>query len=194
MLDFNQVRNKQTTLIELAESLSLSNLRELTNEMIEYQLRLIADCIDEDVILVPEDPDAYDPFAERPEDIKLSWTLGHVIVHITASSEEAAAIAAELARGVKYHGRSRYETPWQEVKSVQQCRQRLEESRRLRLASLDMWPDIPNHENVYRSRPGAPPLNATARFLYGLMHDDDHHEQIIKIKAQALESRSLGST
>lgn len=190
MLDFDQVRNKHLSLIELAEPLNLSDLRDLTNEMIDLQLSLIADCSDEVVVMVPDDPEAYDPFAEDPQDVDLAWTLGHVIVHITASAEEAAAIAAELARGVKYHGRSRFEIPWQEVKTVRQCRQRLEESRRMRLASLDMWPDNPNLDNVYKSRPGTSPLNASARFIYGLMHDDDHLEQISKIKRQANRART----
>jgi hypothetical protein len=190
MLDFSQVRNKQITLIELAASLDRSDLRDLTNEMIDLQLHLIAECNDADVVMVPEDSEAHDPFAKEPEDVDLAWTLGHVIVHITASSEEAAAIAAELARGVKYHGRSRYETPWQEVKSVHQCRLRLEESRRMRISSLEMWPDNPNIDNVYKSRPGAPPLNAVARYVYGLMHDDDHLEQISKIKRQAKSAQT----
>jgi hypothetical protein len=123
--------------------------------------------------------------------VDLAWTLGHVIVHVTASSEEAAAIAAELARGVSYHGRSRYETPWQSVTTIKQCGDRLAESLKIRLASLEMWPESPHLENTYRSRPGAPNLNATSRFIYGLMHDDDHLEQISKIIQQSLQARNL---
>jgi hypothetical protein len=140
MLDFNPVREKKITLNELAAGLTRADLSDLTMEMMDTQLRLIADSTDIDVVFVPEDPLADDPFAERLEDVTIAWTLGHVIVHVTASSEEAAAIAAELARGVKYHGRSRYETPWQSVTTISQCRVRLEESRRIRLASLEMWP------------------------------------------------------
>lgn len=189
MLIFNQVRNSHQSLLDFSGNLNRSDLRVLTNEMIDYQLELIADCRDEDVVMVPDDPLADDPFAENPEDVDLAWTLGHVIVHITASSEEAAAIAAELARGVLYHGRSRYEVPWQEIKTVAQCRQRLEESRRIRLASLEMWPENPDLDNFYKTSPGAPRLNATARFLYGLMHDDDHLEHISKIVRQAIAAR-----
>ena len=185
MLDFDPVRNERTTLQELASDLSKQDLHELTIDMISYQLNLIKDCSDADVIFVPEDPEADDPFAERSEDVDLAWTLGHVIVHVTASSEEAAAIAAELARGVKYHGRSRYETPWQSISTINQCRNRLDESQRIRLASLEMWPSHPHLENEYKSRPGAPAMNATTRFIYGLMHDDDHLEQIANIIQQA---------
>lgn len=193
MLDFNPVREKRTALSELANNLTFDDLKNLTNVMVDTQLNLIADCVDSDMTYVPEDPSAYDPFAEDPQDITLAWTLGHVIVHITASSEEAAAIAAELARGIAYHGRSRYETPWQEVTTVKQCLQRLEESRRMRLVSLDMWPDNPKLDNTYQSRPEVPMMNAISRFLYGLMHDDDHLEQISKIKAQAILARSQAS-
>lgn len=190
MLDFSPVREKEITLNELAESLSRNDLHNLTIEMVETQLNLIRDCVDADVVFVPNDPDADDPFAERVEDIDLAWTLGHVIVHVTASSEEAAAIAAELARGVKFHGRSRYETHWQSITTINQCLYRLKESKKIRLASLDMWPDPPHLDNAYKSRPTAPSMNATTRFIYGLMHDDDHLEQISKIVQQAYLARS----
>ena len=190
MLDFDPVRDKRISLNELAADLSRQDLRELTLEMVATQLKLIETCRDADVGFVPEDPDADDPFAEREEDIDLAWTLGHVIVHVTASSEEAAAIAAELARGVSYHGRSRYETPWQSITTINQCNDRLAESQRIRLASLEMWPDQPHLDNEYKSRPGAPAMNATTRFIYGLMHDDDHLEQITKIILQSQQART----
>ena len=117
-------------------------------------LGLIAECVDADVVLVPDDPEADDPWAATPEETNMSWTLGHVIVHTTASSEESAALAAEMARGVALHGRSRYEVPWQEMRTIEGCRQRLEESRRMRLASLEMWPDDPHLENVSRNLAG----------------------------------------
>jgi len=185
MFDFTPVREKQATLSDLASGVIPSDLRELTIEMVDNQLHRITDCADADVIFVPDDPLADDPFAQDPEDVDLSWTLGHVIVHVTASSEEAAAIAAELARGVKYHGRSRSETIWQTVHTIEQCRERLEESLQMRLASLEMWPIEPNLDNYYKSRPGATQMNAVSRFLYGLMHDDDHLEQITEIAQQA---------
>jgi hypothetical protein len=113
----------------------------------------------------------------------LPWTLGHVIVHTTASSEEAAAVSAELAavsaelaRGVKYHGRSRSEVPWETVTTLAQCQQRLEESRRMRLASLHMWPDDPDLDNSQKFI-GGELANAIARFVWGSKHDDDHLDQ-----------------
>ena len=185
MLDFDPVRNMDITLNDLTAGLTRADLINLTNEMVDTELDLISGCSDIDVVFVPDDPIAEDPFAENPEDVTLAWTLGHVVVHVTASSEEAASIAAELARGVKYHGRSRYETPWQTVTTITQCRERLEESRRIRLASLDMWLDKPHLDNHFRSRPGAPTMNAVSRFIYGLQHDDNHLEQIASIIQQA---------
>lgn len=191
MLDFTPVREKRISLGDLASGMTRANLRGLTNEMIDAQLKLIEGCIDADVIFVPQDPQADDPFAVTPEEVSLAWTLGHVIVHITASSEEAGAIAQELARGVEFHGRSRSETPWQTVTTIEQCRQRLEESRRIRLASLEMWPNQPHLEIEYQTRPTAPRMNAISRYLYGLMHDDDHLEQLTEIISQAQHARAV---
>jgi len=190
MLNFDAVANGEMTFQALTADLTVGDLRQLTNEMIDYQLGLIVDCTDEDVTFEPDDPDAHDPVAADEADIDLAWNLGHVIVHVTASSEEAAAIAAELARGVPHRGgRSRSEIPWQTVTTIAQCRQRLEESRRMRLASLDMWPDEPYLDNTYRYRPESEPVNAIGRFVGGLRHDTSHLEQIAKIIKQALTSR-----
>jgi hypothetical protein len=190
MLDFAAVRKEEMTFKELTADLTTNDLRQLTNEMIDYELGLIADCIDEDVAYVPVDPEANDPVAADEKDVDLAWTLGHVIVHITASSEEAAAIAAELARGVPHRGgRSRSEIPWEAMTTIAQCRQRLEESRRMRLASLDMWPSTPYLDNSYRPRPDREPINAVGRFIGGLRHDDSHLEQIAKIIGQAHAAR-----
>jgi hypothetical protein len=193
MLDFSPVRDKQISLNDLGAGLTRADLHDLTIEMVETQLGLIKDCTDADVIFVPEDPLADDPFAEALEDVTLAWTLGHVIVHVTASSEEAAAISAELARGVKYHGRSRYETPWQSVTTIKQCQERLAESQRIRFASLEMWPEPPHLDNHYKSRPTAPAMNAISRFLYGLQHDDDHLEHISKIIRLAKQTHTQQS-
>ena len=61
-------------------------------------LSLIAGCTDADVVFVPEDPEAYDKYAAAAEELHVAWTLGHVIVHATASAEECAFLAAEVAR------------------------------------------------------------------------------------------------
>jgi hypothetical protein len=189
MLNFEAVRNEEITYAKLVADLTHNDLNRLTNEMVDTMLGLIANCTDADITFVPDDPDAHDPYAENPEDLDLAWTLGHVIVHTTASSEESAALAAELARGVEFHGRSRYETPWQTVTTIAQCRHRLEESRRMRLSSLDTWPDEPHLDNVYEPWSGAPQMNAIGRFVLGLSHDDSHLGQIAEIVRQAKAAR-----
>jgi hypothetical protein len=171
--------------------MTAEDLRRETHQMIDQMLGLIADYNDDDVTFVPVDPEANDRFAANEADIKLSWTLGHVIVHTTASAEEAAFIAAELARGVPHReGRSRYEIPWQSVTTIVQCRSRLEESRRMRLASLDVWPNPPHLDNTFKHPRYPDPINAVARFEMGLRHDESHLEQIRKIVAQAKQARS----
>lgn len=191
MLDFSQVRSRQMTLGELVAGLTVDDLRDLTNEMIDRQLELIADCEDYDVVFTPEDPAAEDKYAADEAEVHIAWTLGHVIVHVTASSEEKAFLAAELARGIDREGRSRYETPWESVTTIAQVRARLEESRRMRLASLDMWPDDPDLSLTIAYRWLRGPMNAIARFVMGLMHDDDHLEQIADIVRQSQASQQL---
>jgi len=190
MLDFTPVRSGLVSMPEFAGDFAKEELWTLTNEMIEAMLALVAGCMDEDVVFVPEDPDAYDEFAQTTEELALPWTLGHVIVHVTASAEEAAFLAAELARGVAMRvRRSRYEVPWESVTTIDQVRRRLEESRRMRLASLEMWPDEPHLENHYIYRKNNSKINAQTRFLFGLKHDDDHLEQIAEVVRQARAAR-----
>lgn len=192
MLDFEAVRSHKKTLAALTEGFTINDLRSLTVEMIDLMLQALTGVTDEDVIFVPNDPKADDPHATIETEKHMAWTLGHVIVHATASAEEAAFIAAEMARGVTPHGRSRYETPWQTVTTVAQCRHRLEESRRMRLASLDVWPDQPHLELLYGPTSGSQfqPYHCIQRFVMGLMHDDAHIGQITETARQAREART----
>ena len=190
MLDFTPVRNREQTMAQLADGLTIDDLRRLTNEMVDVMLGMIADSTDADVTAEILDPEANDTFAAKPEDVGLSWTLGHVIVHTTASAEESAALAAELARGVEFHGRSRSEVPWETATTIAQCRARLEESRRMRLASLDMWPDRPYLKNTYEPYAGRGPYNAVTRFIGGLSHDDSHLSQIERLAREARVHRA----
>jgi hypothetical protein len=122
----------------------------------------------------------------------MAWTLAHVIVHVTASAEETAFVAAEMARGVpQREGRSRHETPWRSITGIAQCRARLEESRRMRLATLDVWPDEPHLANLFRWRPDGPSYDPVARFLQGLNHEHGHLAQISEIVRQAKAGRGV---
>lgn len=189
MIDFTPVNEHKLKLQALAQGFSVADLRGETNEMIDTMLALIDDCVDEDVTFVPADPEAYDRFTTLEAEVEMPWTLGHVIVHTTASAEESAALAAELARGVAFHGRSRYEVPWRTMRTVAQCRERLEESRRMRLASLELWPDPPHLDNVYTPYKAAGRVGPKERFLLGLLHDSNHLGQIEEIVRQAKAAR-----
>lgn len=185
MLDFARVRNKEITYAELTADLTPADLRSLANEMIDTVCNMIADCTDTHVTFVPDDPEANDTFADNEADVNIAWTLGHVIVHLNASHEEAAFLAAELARGVPYERRrSRSEIPWETVTTIAQCRHYLQQSRRMCLASLDMWPDEPYLDNTFPARDGTE-YNAIVRYLFGLSHADSHLGQIAKIIEQA---------
>ncbi|MCP4426784.1 MAG: DinB family protein [Chloroflexi bacterium] len=191
MIDFTPVREKVMSVGQLTADFSRADLRRHTNDMIDAMLALIADCVDADVTFQPVDSDAYDVYADDETEISLVWKLGHVIVHTTASAEESASLAAELARGVPaQRRRSRYETPWQTITTIIQCQNRLEESRRMRLATLEIWPDEPHVDNVYTPWPAAGEVNAIGRFALGLWHDDDHLGQIANIVSQAKAARS----
>ncbi len=192
MLDFSPIHNGQLTTKQLVEREHVlpDDLQKLTNEMMDAMLALIVDCEDADVTFVPSDPEANDSYASDADEVDMAWTLAHVIVHTTASAEEYAFLAAELARGVQWRGgRARYEIPWQTVLTIEQCRARLQESRRMRLASLGMWPQPPHVENTYEPRAGLT-HNCISRFVAGLVHDDSHLEQIEKIVAQAKAARA----
>ncbi len=139
MLDFSAVRSGSSSFADLAASLTKADLYKLTDEMIDTMQAIVAGVTDADVVFVPQDPNANDTFG-KPEDKDLAWTLGHVIVHVTASAEESAALALTLARGLEVEGRSRYEVYWESVTTAEQVHRRLEDSRRMRKAMLDAWP------------------------------------------------------
>ena len=189
MLDFKLLREKRVTIVRMSSELSREDLKQATHDMLDTVLNLISDCKDADVTFIPEDPLANDPYTFDPEEVHRPWTLGHVIVHLTASLEESAALAAEMARGVEFHGRSRYETTWESILTLEQCRQRLEESRRICLGSLQMWPQAPHFEINYCPWTGSGKIDARARYVLGLKHADDHLGQIADIVQQSSRQR-----
>ena len=77
-----------------------------------------------------------------------------------------------------------------------QCRQRMEESRRMRLAYLDTWPNQPDYKNKRvakseRFQEYFGDLNAPACLLMGLGHELDHYKQMEEVKRQAVEARNI---
>lgn len=192
MIDFSPVLNGETTLYELSQTLKLTaaDLRAATNASLDTILAILGDADDAQLTHIPYDPDANDPYAP-PELQHVGWSLAHLVAHVTASSEEAAAVASILARGIPYtrEPRLRYETDWQTLTTRAQVLGRIAESRRIRLAYLDTFPDAPQLE-VFRDtserfaeRHGK--LNATAQFLYGLKHEVGHHDQFRDAARQA---------
>jgi len=190
-LDFSPLDAKTAKIADIQHLYTLDDLREATNVLVDRMLELISDARDEDVTFQPIDPKAHDPFAQGAGEENMAWTLGHVIVHTTASAEEAACLGSEMARGVAVEWRSRYEVPWESVTTIAQCRHRLEESRRIRLAYLNAFPDEPHLEVLFTKLEnywGA--LNAVGRVITGLYHDHDHVGQITEIMRQAREKRA----
>ncbi|MXV94059.1 MAG: DinB family protein [Chloroflexi bacterium] len=194
MIDFTPMRDGEISFMEYAarETIGPAQLRALSDESLDFLLSQLDGLTDADIVFEPEDPDANDPFAvEGEEDI--GWNFGHLIVHVTASSEEGAALSSLLARGVPASERPRYETPWREMQTVAQVRQRLEESRRMRNAYLETWPQAPLLDTVraiserFTARFGQ--MNAPAAFLFGLSHEVGHFAQIEEVRRLALAAR-----
>ncbi len=183
MLDFHAVHQRTLTLQQLAVGMTKADLAAAMNALYDDVLARIREASDADITFPPVDPQANDEFASETVEVDLAWTLGHVIVHLTASAEEAAFIAAELARGVAREGRSRWETPWTSVETADAARGRIEDSRRMILATLDVWPDPPHLDVTLPGSTG--PRNAIVRFLSGLNHADSHAEQVSEIVRQA---------
>jgi len=182
MIDFTPVFRGETTFGEFCAVWTKDDLRALTNNSIDALLAEIADCTDADVNFVASDPEA---------EGGIGWTIGHVVAHTTASGEESAFLAAELARGVPSDGgRSRYEMQGKLLNTIAKCRQRLEESRHMRLTCLDVWPAEPHLDNVSELSFLPGPINAVARFALGLMHDQMHPPHLQEIARQAKAARA----
>jgi hypothetical protein len=177
------------TLPEAADVRSIEAMRRPTLLALQRIERVLRGARDADVTFVPTDPLADDPFAEPDHEQSVGWTAGHIIAHLTATLEEHAAIAAELARGVAYHGRSRSEVPWQSVRTIADCRARLADSRRMCAASLGMWPEGPDLTNAFSPFEGAPQYGPTAYYLAGVRHAAAHIPQIVDALAQARTDR-----
>lgn len=178
-LDFGAVSNRTTTLQDQFAGVTVEMLLALTAEIydrIDTLLDQAPQLTDETVVFVPVDSRQEDP--TQP-----GWTLGHIIVHLTASLEENAQQGTTLARGAELVGRPRYETPWEEVTTVAQVRQRLAESRRMTNAFLAAWPDQPHLDNLYE-HPYFGPTNAISFHTVGIFHGRGHLIQIEDILQQ----------
>lgn len=189
--DFAAVREGRLTYADAVRDLDRDGLRALTDDLYDEVGAIVAPATDADVIFEPVDPDANDTFGAS-EEANLAWTLAHVVVHLTASAEESAALASQLARGIPVQqgeaGRSRHETPWETVTTAAQVQERLAESRRICRAFRDAWPDRPHLDVTYTAIPRLGPLNAVGRYTLGLFHGDSHLGQLREIMRQAKEA------
>ncbi len=188
-IDFSLITDQGMTYLEFSRRFTVADLKAITNTSIDTLLAMIHDLSDADVTFNPVDPLAHDPFAAEGEE-HIGWTIAHLIAHITASSEEGAAQSSLLARGCPTSERPRYETPWRDITTKDQCVQRLKESRRMRLAYLDTWPDTPHLDTYRQVSPRFSEkfgeINAPAAFLFGLKHEIGHYDQIREVRQQAL--------
>jgi len=134
-IDFDAIRVDSSNVQVIADTLTLDDLRQVTEFSIHTMLTHIASCTDADVSFIMLDPEATEEFRNASGEL-LGWNLSHILVHSTATGEASAFAALDLARGISLQGISRYETPWIALTTIEQCRQRLNESLRMRLASL----------------------------------------------------------
>lgn len=188
--DFAPVENHEMTLLQFSQNFTVDDLRTATNESIDTLLKIVSGLNDDQVAFLPYDPDANDPYA-KPGEEKIGWSIAHLVVHVTASSEEWATYSSFLARGIPYPAepRLRHETEWKTVTTTAQCIQRLEESRRIRLSYLSAWPDNPDLETKRELSPRFierfGQFNAVACFLFGLKHELGHYAQFREVARQA---------
>ena len=187
LIDFQPVFKKEKTLIDLANEYSHADLGDAFNSYVDFTLQIINGVSDEQALYIPFDPDADDPHATAEADRHVGWSLVHLVMHVTATVEEAAAFSSILARGIPIGGRLRSERNWREVTTCAETIARLEECRRMCLAYLAAWPDRPDL-TTRRSMPEDfkwPGPNAPVSFLAGLMHWHKHIEQFQQTAEQA---------
>jgi hypothetical protein len=198
LIDFSAADRDGQTMFELAQGMTAADLKAATNASLDLILDILNDATDAEMMHMPDDPNADDPHATVGEE-HIGWSLAHLVAHVTASAEENAAVSSILARGIPYvrEPRLRWETPWRALTTRDQVLQRLAESRRIRLAYLDAWPDQP-HLDVYletseRFVAKFGPLNAPAAVLFGLRHEADHYAQLRDARAQAAAAQAANA-
>ncbi len=168
----------QRTFSDVLAGVDHAQLAALTEDLFAQVAALVIEVPDAVVTFAPQDP-ALDDLSEG------GWTLGHVIVHATATIEEGAARSATLARGVETDIRMRYEVPWETMQTTAQMEARLAESLRMCRGFLQAWPDAPHLEVAISPFPNGGPLNAVALYALGLFHLNSHLAQIREIIHQA---------
>jgi len=170
-IDLGAVRAGQASFADITRDIQHADLYEMTDELFEELESILAKATDAALLFVPHDAAASDQSEQ-------GWTISHVVAHLTATLEEAAAIAAMLARGVQGEERLRYETPWQDLSTLQSVLARLHESHRINRAFLDAWPDEPHLDLTRTLIPRFGPMNAIGLYTFGIAHAQVHLEQL----------------
>jgi hypothetical protein len=184
-LNFTDIASGKLPFAELVGNTRYEDLRPLTTDLFETIQSILVPIADADITFIPQD-------AEATEGEGKGWTLGHIIVHLTAVLEVAAASAAMLARGVKVEATLRYETPWENIQIVQQLHDRLAESQRMCNAFLDSWPNTPSLDTTITRFSFTGPMNAIQTYLFAIIHAQTHFEQLRDTisQAQAVETEN----
>jgi chloramphenicol 3-O-phosphotransferase len=178
VLDMEAFRSGKASYADSVRDVTHADLYKLTDDYFDTVESIVAEVTDMGVTFVPYDAALKDPNQE-------AYTLGHVVVHLTATLEESASIASVLARGITFDGRLRYETPWQTIRTAQQVHARLRESRRMCKAYLDAWPDAPHLDVTVMRIPHFGPMNAIGMDVLGIIHGESHIEQLKEILRQS---------
>lgn len=197
-VDFNPVHDDNAAMAAYAQQFTLDDIRATANASLDTILGILGDANDAAMTFIPNDPHADDAGAPEEERYQ-GWSLAHLVAHVTASTEEYAAISSMLARSVvlPYGLRLRWEPPWKTITTRAQVLQRIEESRRMRVAYYDAWPDVPNLTNLrdvserYKAMFGE--QNARSCALIGLYHEWIHLNQFREVAAQAAAAQVVGT-
>src|SRR5258708_37933433 len=115
LINFQPIYKKEKTLGDLAGQYNNADLREALNSYVDFTIQIINSVSDEQATYIPPDPDANDPYATSEVEHHVGWSLVHLVMHVTASAEEAAAFSSILARGIAIGGRLRNEQDWRQV-------------------------------------------------------------------------------
>ena len=158
-LNFEAFRSGKSSYADAVRDVTHTDLYQATTDLFDTIESIITDVTDMGTTFVPHDPDLKDPNEE-------AYTLGHVIVHLTATLEESSSIGSVLARGIIFEGR-------------------LRESRRMCKAFLDSWPDAPHLDVTIVRIPSFGPMNAVGMHALGILHGGGHIEQLREIMRQS---------
>ncbi len=183
-IDLDVVYAGQVSYADMMRGVQHADLYRMTDELFDTLALILAKATDAAVLFVPRDLAASDHSEQ-------GWTLSHVVTHLTATLEEAAAIAVMLARGVQVEERLRSETPWQNLSTLQMVQARIKESQRICRAFLDAWPDNPQLNVTKTLIPLFGPMDAVGFYALGIAHGQGHLDQLRDTVRQSISSSDL---